>query len=53
MLVVTAGIGIVADESHQQEITVGDVVHVLQGENHWHGGTADSYMSHITITAAE
>jgi quercetin dioxygenase-like cupin family protein len=29
------------------------VVHVLQGENHWHGATADSYMSHITITAAE
>ena len=53
MLVVTAGIGIVADENHQQEITVGDVVHVLQGENHWHGATANSYMSHITITAAE
>jgi len=53
MLVVTAGIGIVADESHQQEITVGDVVHVLQGENHWHGAAADSYMSHITITAAD
>ena len=30
MLVVTAGIGVVADESHEQEITVGDVVHVLQ-----------------------
>ena len=53
MLIVTAGIGIVADESHEQEITVGDVVHVLQGENHWHGAKADSYMSHINITAAE
>ena len=53
MLVVTAGIGMVADESHEQEITVGDVVHVLQGENHWHGATANSYMSHITITAVE
>ena len=53
MLVVTAGIGIVADENHEQEITVGDVVHVLQGENHWHGATANSYMSQITITAAE
>jgi quercetin dioxygenase-like cupin family protein len=53
MLVVTAGVGVVADESHEQEITVGDVVHVLQGENHWHGATANSYMSHITITAAE
>ncbi|MDA0263697.1 MAG: cupin domain-containing protein [Chloroflexi bacterium] len=53
ILVVTAGNGIVANESGQQEIHVGDVVHILEGENHWHGAKADSYMSHITITAAE
>ena len=50
MLVVTAGIGIVADESHEQEITVGDVVHVLQGENHWHGAPGNTSMAHITVT---
>ncbi len=42
-----------ATDGGDDEITVGDVVHVLQGENHWHGATANSYMSHITITAAE
>ena len=51
ILVVTSGIGIVANENEQQEINVGDVVHILEGENHWHGAKADSYMSHITITA--
>ena len=34
-------------------MTVGDVVHILEGENHWHGAKKESYMSHITITAAE
>jgi quercetin dioxygenase-like cupin family protein len=32
---------------------VGDVVQILAGENHWHGAKKESYMSHITITAAE
>ena len=32
-------------------ITVGDVVQIRKGENHWHGARAESYMSHITITA--
>ena len=51
ILVVTAGVGIVADESGEQQITVGDVIHIRKGENHWHGARAESYMSHITITA--
>ena len=51
ILVVTSGVGIVANETEEQEITVGDVVHIRKGENHWHGARAESYMSHITITA--
>ena len=51
ILVVTSGVGIVANEHEQHEITVGDVVHIQVGENHWHGAKAESYMSHITITA--
>ena len=50
ILVVTAGVGMVADESHEQEITVGDVVHVLEGENHWHGAPDATSMAHITVT---
>ena len=50
ILVVTAGRGIVASETEEREITVGDVVHIKAGERHWHGAKADSPMSHITVT---
>ena len=52
ILVVTAGRGIVASETEQREITVGDVVHIKAGERHWHGAEPDSTMSHITVTMA-
>ena len=51
ILVITSGIGIVADEKEEREVTTGDVIHIMKGENHWHGAKAESYMSHITITA--
>ena len=53
LLVITGGNGIVANEHGEAHVAVGDVVQILAGENHWHGATKDSYMSHITITAAE
>ncbi|MFH1560202.1 MAG: cupin domain-containing protein [Chloroflexota bacterium] len=53
ILVITAGRGIVATEHEQFEMAVGDVVHFQAGENHWHGATNHSYMSHITITAPD
>ena len=53
ILVITSGVGMVANENEEQEVTVGDVVHILEGETHWHGAKKESYMSHITITAAE
>ena len=52
ILVVTAGKGIVANETEEREITVGDVVHIKAGERHWHGAKPDTTLSHITITAA-
>jgi quercetin dioxygenase-like cupin family protein len=52
ILVVTAGRGIVASETEEREIGVGDVVHIKAGERHWHGARADSPMSHITVTTA-
>ena len=51
ILVVTSGVGTVANETDEQESPWGDVVHIRKGENHWHGARAESYMSHITITA--
>ena len=52
ILVITSGIGAVANEGEEHEVTVGDVVHIRQGENHWHGAKAESYMSHITMIIA-
>ena len=52
ILVVTAGRGIVASETEEREITVGDVMHIKAGERHWHGARADSTLSHITVTAS-
>ena len=50
VLVITAGIGIVATESEEREVSVGDVAHIPAGQKHWHGARKESYMSHITIT---
>lgn len=52
LLIVTAGRGIVANESEEREISVGDVVQIKAGERHWHGAKADSPLSHITVTVA-
>ena len=52
ILIVTAGKGKVATEADERDITVGDIVHIKAGEKHWHGASADSPMSHITVTTA-
>jgi quercetin dioxygenase-like cupin family protein len=53
ILIVTAGIGIVASESEEHGVGPGDVIHIIAGERHWHGATEESAFSHITLTAAE
>ncbi len=50
ILVVVHGSGMVATENEEQEINVGDVVHIKAGENHWHGANIDTVMGHITVT---
>ncbi len=47
ILIVTAGKGIIATETDQQEITAGDIVVIPANEKHWHGATEDSEFSHI------
>ena len=51
VLFVSAGKGIIATETRQEVISVGDVVHITQEEKHWHGATPDSSFSHIALTA--
>ena len=53
ILVITGGRGLVGNEHEEHHVGVGDVVQIMAGENHYHGATKDSYMSHITITVAE
>ena len=50
LLVVVHGNGVVANEHESHHVSMGDIVQILPGENHWHGATADSIMGHITIT---
>jgi len=52
ILIITAGKGIVATETEQKSVTVGDVVLFPAGEKHWHGATPDTELSHITIQVA-
>jgi quercetin dioxygenase-like cupin family protein len=52
ILIVTAGKGLVATETEQREVTVGDVILFPTGEKHWHGATENSEFSHIYISRA-
>lgn len=51
LLVVTAGRGwVCAHGEHPQVIRAGDVVWVPPGEQHWHGGTVDTIMTHLAVS---
>ncbi len=53
-LYVTDGIGYVASRGGQvQEIRPGDVVFIAPGEEHWHGATAERFMSHLALNEAD
>ena len=53
ILFVTEGEGIVATETEERTVTVGDIILIPAGENHWHGATKDSSFSHLFITKQE
>ena len=50
VLCVIAGRGILATETERHEVEPGTIIFVPAGERHWHGATADSSFSHISIT---
>lgn len=52
VLIVTYGTGIVATEAGQAEVHQGDLILIPAGEKHWHGATASSTFSHISLTVA-
>lgn len=49
LLIITAGIGMVATEQEEREVTVGDIVYLPAGEKHRHGARKESSMSYIAI----
>ncbi len=51
MMVVTAGTGWVQEEGGEKRtVEPGDVVWTPPGVKHWHGGTADTSMTHFVIS---
>lgn len=50
VLIVTRGKGIVADETEEKAVTVGDVAFIPAGERHWHGATQESDFAHVALT---
>lgn len=49
VLVVTDGVGIVANEHGEREIVPGDVVVIQPNERHWHGAKEGHDMTHLSI----
>ena len=49
VLHIAAGRGIVAGRAGRQVVLPGDVITVEPDEWHWHGGTPDSSMTHLSI----
>jgi quercetin dioxygenase-like cupin family protein len=52
ILYITEGRGIVATKDKEYVVTPGCLVFVAAGENHWHGATEDSSMSHLNVQKA-
>ena len=50
VLIVTSGNGIVATETEERLVTVGDIIFIPANEKHRHGATKESAFSHITVT---
>jgi quercetin dioxygenase-like cupin family protein len=52
ILYITEGRGIVATKDKEYVVTPGCIVYIAAGENHWHGATPDSSMTHLNIQKA-
>lgn len=53
-LYVTEGVGLVANRTGTvTRIRPGDTVTIAAGEEHWHGGTATTCMSHLALVTGD
>lgn len=49
VLVITDGVGIVADKDGEREVTQGDIAVIQPNERHWHGAKDGHDMTHLSI----
>ena len=49
VLVITAGLGILSNETGEHPVESGDVVLISAGERHWHGARPGETMTHLSI----
>lgn len=49
VLIVTEGMGVVANEAGERSIVAGDVVLIDPNERHWHGASEGHNMTHLVI----
>lgn len=52
ILIITAGLGIVATENEEREVIPGDIALIPAGERHWHGARPGQDLTHWAITGA-
>lgn len=51
LLFIARGRGYVVTRGGEKvEVTAGDMIHAPSGEEHWHGGTSDSFMIHTAVS---
>jgi quercetin dioxygenase-like cupin family protein len=50
LLIVTAGSGFVTDDDDAHHVAAGDLIWTPPGVRHWHGGSPDSFLLHISVT---
>ena len=53
VLFITSGRGLVTTRAEQVEVGEGDTILIPRGEEHWHGATADSDFTHISLQSAD
>jgi len=49
VLVITDGLGILADGTGEHPVEPGDVILISAGERHWHGARPGETMTHLSI----
>lgn len=53
ILYVTEGEGIVASEDERHEVSVGDMISIPPGVDHWHGAKPNATFRHISIVVRD